>query len=365
MNFENIDFLNIGSFFLSSGGGFESHSGKLALRQQVRGDVQVIPLTALKSDDLVVMLAYMGSPLVESEKNFNVSHFSKLIEKINSVLEKKFTVFGLWGIAGGTPFFPIYFSSLFEIPILDADLTGRCFPELQMISTQLSGIYPKKAFISNLAGDILEIECNNFNALEKHARRIAVSSGGMCLIVPQILTGEEAKRGLIPGTLTKALTIGQIIQDTRHLECEEACSAIVDYTKGTFWGIGGIMSIDGYLSNLPRPFNRRIVMKNLKEGKTWEVLMANEYDLLLENGKIVGEVPDIITLCDMHTREPLTIRGLHENRNVAIFTTPAPALWYTEKGLALVRTKEHERGRNALCGLGGLNEQASELEKIA
>ena len=367
MKIVDEEILRAGSHFLGSGGGLDFEISKLMLRDQmkVRSSV-VITLDSLKSDDCIVVISYMGCPTIEAEKNFNISHTRKLIEKIEYISQRKINAFAMWGVAGGGAFLPIFMSSYFEIPIIDADLTGRCFPALQMLSTNMVDIAPLKFFISNLMGNFFEIECDNFFALERHARQITVSSGGACLIAPQILTGEEAKRGLIPGSLTKALTIGQIIQDTRHLECEEACKAIVDYTKGTFWGMGGIMSIDGYLSNLPRPFNRRIVMKDWRAGKVWEVLMANEYDVLIENGKVVAEVPDIISLCDMETREPLTIRQLHDNRNIAIMTSPAPDIWYTERGLALVRTKEHMQGRNALCSLGSsVHESAAELGKIA
>lgn len=341
----NLDIVRQGSHFLGSGGGVECVLTKAMLASKLtKKPVHVVQIDCLMDHDVIVPLIILGCPTIEAEKNYNVRHFMQLIERVH---ERPITAIVPVSIGGGTLFVPFFVAACLDVPVIDGDCLGRCFPSLQMLSTNMADVLPKKAFISNVMGDVFEIECHDFHALERHARRIAVSSGGICTIIPQILTGEEAKRGLIPGTLTQAMTIGKIIQDTQDLECEEACAAIVDYTKGTFVGIGGIMSIDGYTSSLPLPFHKRIVMKNLKEGRTWEVLMANEFDLLLENGEIIAEVPDIISLCDMHTREPLTIRQLHLNRNIAICTMPAPALWYTEKGLALVRTKEHLEGRDA------------------
>lgn len=348
---DDVEQLGIGSHFLGSGGGEEFLFTQHVFESQIiKNSVKVVTLNDLSDDALVVPIVCLGNGTVIAEKNYNFSHFIKLIKKIEDICNRKIDVVTALSIGGGTVFSPVFMASYFELPVVDADCAGRCFPQLQMLSTNMADIQPKKAFISNVMGDIIEIQCNNFYNLERHARQAAVSSGGSCLIIPQILTGEEAKRGLIPGTLTKAMTIGQIIQDTRNLDCATACGILSEYTKGTFVGIGGIVSHEGCL-NLPRPFKRRIVLKNIEEGRVWEVWMDDEFNLLFENGKIIAEVPDIITLCDMNTREPLTIRQLHVHRNIAICTMKAPDIWYTEKGMALVRTKQHIKGRNDICGL--------------
>lgn len=359
MNKMDANTLRLGSFFLASGGGFESFLGQLMFQKQLeKNQARIISLDSLKSDELVVAISYMGCPAIEAEKTYSFSHFEKIIEKMTLSFQKKIRTICMWSVAGGGSFVPIFLSSHFDISVLDADLTGRCFPELQMISTNLADIPTKKAYGTNLMGDMFEIECRNYQALERHARQLTISSGGSCLVIPHVLTGEEAKRGLIAGSLTKALTIGQIIQDTHDLGTEEACGMITEYTKGKFVGVGGVVCSSGL--NLPHPFTRHIVIKNAEEDRTWEIWMENEFNLLFENGELIAEVPDIITLCDVWTREPLTINQLHLNENVAILTTPAPDIWYTERGLALVRTQDHQAGKIAICG-----PSLSVLKKIA
>lgn len=326
--------LVLGSFFLGSGGGFESPSaGLFTLRQLMLRPAPVVSLSSLADQDCVVLCTFFGSATVEIEKNQNVSCFEKLLEVIKKDQKREITAFVAPGIAGGVPSAPIFLASYFDIPILDADCAGRCFSELQTISTHVAGIYPKKAFMTNAVGDFFEIECNDFSALERHARRITVSSGGACIIVPQILTGEEAKRALIPGTLTQALTIGEILHETRDL------NAVMDYTGGRVVGTGGVMSISGI--TLPDPFRKRIIIKNAEEGKTWDVYMGNEFDLIFENGECIAEVPDIITICNAYTREPLTFKYLMKNSNVTICVMKAPELWYSGKGLALAQSEEY------------------------
>lgn len=351
--------LKLGSYFLSAGGGFESSGSHLfALHQLLEREVSVLSVESLNHDDCVVLFSFLGGASLEAEKNHNRLYFERLIQRVRKTQKKEIAAIVTLGVGGGVPFLPVFLSSHFNIPLLDADCAGRCFSSLQMISTHFAGIMPKKAFVANVMGEFFEIECKTFRALERHARRLTNSSGGLCIIVPQVLTGEEAKRGLITGTLTQAMTIGQIIQDTQCLSMEEACGVITEYTKGKFIGVGKVVQTRGL--DLPHPFTKHIVIKNEEEDRTWEIWMDNEFNLLFENGVLVAEVPDIVALCDVCTREPLTINQLRLSENVVILTMPAPDIWYTEKGLALVRTKDHQDGKIALCGPA-----SSVLKKIA
>lgn len=340
---DHLNSLNLGSHFLGAGGGEESPNTKMLAEQQLKKhSVPCEILENLAPDALVLIVSFFGSPGVEDEKMSNMFHIDLLLEKVEEIFNKPASAVVALGIGGGTVFLPLLIAARSKLPILDADCFGRCFPQLQMISTNLLGFAPKQAFVTNLMGDVITIESTRFHALERHARQIAISSGGACLIVPQVLTGEEAKRGLIAGSLTRALTIGQIIEETRDL------NAVMEYTGGTFVGIGGVTLSTGF--GLPETFKRRIILKNAEEKRVWEIWMDNEYNLLFENGELIAEVPDIITLCNPDTCEPLTLGQLYLHANVAICVTKAPDVWYSEKGLALVRPKRHQEGKAFLCG---------------
>lgn len=346
---DHIRSLSIGSNFLGSGGGEESFFTQRLLEcRLVDCSIQTVSLLDLGNDDLVALMVFLGSGIVLAEKNYGLARFMELFQKIEDVYEKKIDVVAALSIGGGSVFAPAFVASHLNIPLLDADCFGRTLPLLQMMSTNFVSMFPQKAFITNEKGDMLTVECDSFQDLERHARQITMSSGGLCLIVPQVLTGEEAKRGMIAGSLTRVFTIGQLIQDTHDLGVEEACGIITEYTKGKFIGVGGVVHSSGL--NLPHPFRRHIVIKNAQEDRTWEIWMENEFNLLFENGALIAEVPDIITLCDVWTREPLPLNQLLLNENVVILTTPASDIWYTESGLALVRTQDHQAGKVALCG---------------
>lgn len=341
ISLDNAGQLGIGSHFLASGGGDSfSFTQDLFKNQMMKGSISIADI--INDDVLIAPLVCLGNDMVLAEKNYNLPPFLKLFEKIESVYNRKIDIIAALSIGGGTVFAPAFVASCLNVPLLDADCYGRTFSEMSMISTNLAGIPPKKAFIVNLMGDIVTIECSRFPALERHARQIVISSGGLCLIVPQVLTGEEAKRGLIAGSLTKALTIGKIIEETHDL------NAVMEYTGGRLVGVGGVMLSTGL--GLPAHFKRRIIIRDTSKERTWEIWMDNEFNMLFENGEMIAEVPDIITLCDPETAEPLTIGQLYLHANVAICAMPAPDVWYSEKGLALARSKRHVEGKIVLCG---------------
>lgn len=335
--------LAIGSRFLASGGGesslFSQHSFQSETSQE---ETHIINIDSIKNDSLIVPMVCIGNDIILAEKNFNISHFVGLFQKIEETYGKKVDAIAALSMGGGTIFAPAFVASRLNIPLLDADCYGRTFSEMSMISTNLAGIPPKKAFITNMMGDIVTIECSLFPALDRHARQVTISSGGRCIIVPQVLTGEEAKRGLIAGSLTKALTIGKIIEETHDL------NAVMEYTGGKLVGVGGVILSTGL--GLPPQFKRRIIIRDTSKERTWEIWMDNEFNMLFENGEMIAEVPDIITLCDPETAEPLTIGQLYLHANVAICAMPAPDVWYSEKGLALARSKRHVEGKIVLCG---------------
>lgn len=342
---QDITALEIGSNFFGSGGGIASLYSKLLARQQIdKRAVDCISLSSLNADDLILPIIVMGCPTIGSEQIFNVTHFEQLIRTIETLYQRPISALAMVSVGGGLPFIPLFLSSFLNIPLLDADLAGRCFSELQMLSTNLAKIPLKKAFMVNSMGHTFEIACDNFEDLEAYARQITLASGGICTIIPHVLTGEEAKKGMIPGTLTKALSIGKIIQETKDI------NALLKSTNGKLVGIGGIVSVDSI--GLPDPFTMRIVVRNFAEKKEWQIYMVNEYDLLLENGRCINEVPDIIAICNPHTGEPSMFNRLCCcGINVAIVTLTAPEIWYTEEGLSLIRSERHRQGKDKIvCG---------------
>ena len=61
-----------------------------------------------------------------------------------------------------------------------------------------------------------------------------------------------------------------------------------------------------------------------------------EYLLALEDGAVAAAVPDIISVLSAETGEPIAPEALRHGWEVAVVALPAPDVWRSARGLALV-----------------------------
>ncbi len=341
IQFEDIKHLNLGSLFLSAGGGEETRDAKFLCYTQTRkSPINLVQLANIENSALVAIITFMGSPTVESEKNISSIQFNNILKQAKNIMNEQISYIVPLGIGGATVFIPMFFAGMANLPILDADCFGRCFSYLYLESPNLFQVPASVSFMTNFDGEVFILDCRKRPSnIEKHARRLANASHGACLIIPHVITGEQAKKSLIPGTITQALTIGKLIEEKRSFE------AITEYTKGKFWGMAGIVRIDKF-GVKKRPFNLRFILEGMYDDRRFELYLENEFFLLFEDGECIAEAPDIVTLCHPFTCEPIPVTSLIVGTMVGICTMKAPDIWYTERGLSLVRNKLYNKSRD-------------------
>ena len=216
MNFSYDDILPLarGAAFLGSGGGGNTDYADLLLKKQIRkyGSIRMIDFFDLNDDDIVVPIGFMGAPLVEKEKLCGTKELISLIDRIEKMYGKNIAALCPAEIGGSNAFTPLFIAAQRNIPVLDADMLGRAFPELSMVSTHAQGIFPEITFMADSFGNIIEIRCSDFFRLEEYARAITVACGSSSALVIQVLTGKQVKKGaLIQKSLSNALQIGRVL----------------------------------------------------------------------------------------------------------------------------------------------------------
>ena len=94
---------------------------------------------------------------------------------------------------------------------------GRAFPELQMDTFCIYGVPPTPSAISDIRGHIAVFDhIDDARDLERYARQVTVQMGeGPGPPGPQ-MSGAEAKRTAIPGTLTFAVLLGEAVLAARQ-----------------------------------------------------------------------------------------------------------------------------------------------------
>lgn len=325
--------LALGSAILGSGGGGDPSYDKMMAQWQFEkyGPVKLLKVENLTPEDLVVPVAFMGAPLVGIEKLPSGKEFLKVITSIEKYIGKKATVLMPMEIGGGNAFTPFFVASQLGLPVLDADMLGRAFPELQMSSCHLNDICPAPAFLADSLGKTVILESGDSFAIEKLARHLTVAMGSCSALAMYLMSGIEASTTVVPGSISQAIHIGEIIAQSQQ-EGKDPLKPLLKAMSGACLGSGKITDIDQVVSE--GFLKGKVLVKN--EQETFEVLYQNEYLMASCNGVCLATTPDILMLLEQESGTPLTSESLQYGIQVNLIALPSPPLWQTPKGLAAV-----------------------------
>ncbi|MBI2810084.1 MAG: DUF917 domain-containing protein [Candidatus Melainabacteria bacterium] len=326
---EELEDLAWGAAILGSGGGGDTAYDFMIAKEAIAAvkKVPLLTLEELNGDELIVSMEFIGAPLVYLEKFPSGREF----ETILSLIEKRFgrkpsAVFPA-EIGGGNAFPPIYVAAKWGIPLLDADMLGRAFPELQMCSCALKGISSSPAFIADALGNGCTLEIAEPLALERISRQITVAMGSIAGFSSYPMSGHEAKKALIPGSVSRAVQIGKLMRIT-----SDPISALLEQEKGERLITGTITEIDQIVEG---GFLKGFVTVS-DDQRTVRIDYQNEYLIAKEGETMLAATPDILTLLDADSGQPIASEALRYGLRVVLICLPSPAIWKTPEGFALV-----------------------------
>jgi uncharacterized protein len=330
---QDLDNLALGAALLGSGGGGNPHYELMVARYYLErsGPVSLIALEDLTPSDIVVPVAFMGAPLISLEKISNGTEFLTIFSLIERFLGKKPTALMAAEIGGANAFTPLIVSCMTGLPVVDADLLGRAFPELQMSSANLYNVPAAPAFIADTLGNATIITTDSSFTLESVARAITVAYGSSAALAAYIMDGSQAQRATVSGTVTQALGLGSLITQARAQK-QDPLAALVAHGQAQLIGEGTIVDINQEIKN--GFLCGSVTIKNEQQELTLEY--RNENLLARIGDTVIATTPDIIIPLDSQTGTPLTSESLAYGIKVGVVVVPAPALWQTNEGLGLV-----------------------------
>ncbi|MBA4696092.1 MAG: DUF917 domain-containing protein [Legionella sp.] len=329
-----LDSMALGASLLGSGGGGNpKYSVLTANHLLTNSPVNLLSLNELDDNDLVVPIGFMGAPLVGLEKLRSQLELETIIRLIEKDLGRMPSALSVTEIGGSNAFTPFYIAGKLGLPIVDADLIGRAFPELQMITTSVHGVKPNACYMSDSFGNTVTLRCSDLKTVEKYARQMTVSFGSSAAIVLHVLTGKEAKKVMINGSISTACALGKAIQKARA-EHTRPIDEIMKHAEGSTWlGSGTIVDIDQYIES---GFLQGTVTIQGSKPLPWLIKFQNEYLFVEYDKNNIAATPDIIALLDAETGTPITSESLSYGLRVDILILKSPAIWYSKPGLEIV-----------------------------
>jgi DUF917 family protein len=330
---DDLENLKVGSAILGSGGGGDPSYAHLMTKYLMEryGPISVISMEELEEEDFIVPLSIMGAPLINMERIPSGRELDTLLKTIEKTVRRKPTVLMAAEMGGANAFTPLLIAAKWGLRVLDADMIGRAFPELQMSSCYLKKLKSTPAVMADCLGNTVVIETGDAHMLEKLARAVTVAMGSSSAIGFYLMHAPEIQGAVIPGTLSRALMLGRAVIQARE-EGKDPVSACVEAAGGALLGKGTLIDIDqsvreGFLQGSATIVN---------QGEKIKVDYQNEYLLAKSEETIIASTPDLLVLMEENSGTPLTSDALRYGLQVALIAIPAPEIWRTPEGLKLV-----------------------------
>lgn len=334
---DDLDDIAVGGAILGTGGGGDPYIGKLMAREAIRrnGPVRLIDVDEVDDDDWVVPACMMGAPTVMNEKLPQGDEIVIAFRKLEAYLGRPIAAI-LCAEAGGlNSTMPFVVGAQTGLPVVDGDGMGRAFPELQMVTFTLHGVSATPMVLADDKGNSIILDTIDNHWTERLARSATVDMGGAALLAFYPMTGATAKKAAIRRTLTLATDLGRTLRRSRAkhsdpvLAMQERLGALPlfrgrvrDVERRTVGGFArGETTIEGLGSD---------------KGSTLSLDFQNEFLIARRDDVVLATTPDLITLLDVDTGDPITTESLRFGLRVAALGIPCTPQWRSSGGIELV-----------------------------
>jgi DUF917 family protein len=338
---EDLEAFGLGACLLGAGGGGDPYVGRLILERELRDgkSLTIIELDALDDEALVVPVCLMGAPTVMIEKVPSVEALEIALQAMEKRLGRKADALIPLEIGGINSTVPLVLGARLGLPVVNADGMGRAFPEIQMVTFGIYGNDISPIVLVNEAGHVVEVTSQSNLAGERLGRSIVAEMGGTAHVALYPMTGAQVKATAIPDTLTLALDIGWAMLGAGDASAEQnliAALGSLDQPRKVR------VLFEGKVADVRREtkggFNvGNVVIERLRgSSEKLEVVFQNENLVAYLNGAAIATTPDIITVVDSETAEPITTEGLKFGQRVKVLGISVPPMMCSDEALAVV-----------------------------
>lgn len=331
---DSVRALAVGAGIFGAGGGGDTraatHMAEIAIGSS--GAVTLVDLDDLPDDGTIMPLGMVGAPTILAEKLVNGNEGQVLREHTERLHEKSLTAIMCFEMGGVNAVLPLVWAAQARLPVVDADLMGRAFPELQMTTAHLAGLSAAPAVLTDERRNVVTFESISNNWAERMARDIVTTFGGSGFAAIYAMSVAEAKGAVVRRSLSRAMEVGRRLEESR----DDPIGSLTDH-------LNGVVLLTGKIGDVERRtgggFVRgSVVVEGLEgdHGRLLRVEFQNENLVALEEGAVVATVPDIISILDSHTGRAVTTEHLRYGQRVDVIAFPCDPLWRSREGLQIV-----------------------------
>lgn len=325
-----------GAAILGTGGGGDPYVGEMLARRAVEthGPVPLVSIDEVADDARIATVACLGAPTILREKLPAGTEGSTAFRALESYLGASFTHVLPVEVGGLNSMIPVAVAAEMGLPLIDADLMGRAFPEFQMVLATLAGISGSPLAMADEKGNAGVFSAIDNSWAERFARSVSIDMGAMSFVASYSMTGQQLRTCGVPGTITFAQSLG------------EAARRAVDSVGGPVEvlrvALSAVLLLDGKVTDVNREsrggFSRvicRIQGTGDYAGTELRLHAQNEFLLAEGEGGTRACTPDLLIALESDTGHPITAEEIRYGMRVSLLAAPCDPRWRTEQGLAL------------------------------
>lgn len=331
---EVVPALAAGAAVFGGGGGGDPQLGAYMATHALSdtGPVDLVDLDDLDPEALVLPIAGVGAPTVVQEKILNGSEAQLVRQEMERLFQRPVAALMSAELGGLNGVLPVAWCANAGLPLADADLMGRAFPQLQMVTPHLYGHAISPVVLADERGNVVVFRTVSNEWAEKLVRSATVAMGGSASIGIYPMTVEQARKFAIRRSITRAIEVGQTLLN----RLDDAMETL-EYAAGARLLLRGKIidverrTVDGWAQGT-------VVVEGSDgdAGGLLRIEFQNENLVALRDGECVATVPDIITVVDVHTGRPVVTELLRYGQRVAAVALPCDPVWRSEHALEVV-----------------------------
>ncbi|MDB6044765.1 MAG: hypothetical protein JWM63_3316 [Gammaproteobacteria bacterium] len=337
---EELSALSLGAAILGTGGGGDPYLGRLAAQREIErhGAPELIQVHDLPDDALVVPIAMGGAPAIGLEKLLSEPFAETPVRRLESYLGRKVDAVAPLEIGGVNALIPIMAASRLGIPVVDGDSMGRAFPTLDNTTFNILGLSASPVVVTNEHGDAVIVDVKQNHRAELLSRAAITGLGGATCSTLYPMSGADAKRALLPNTLSFALAVGRAVERARDSGTDpfDALGAALRTFDPTLHVrllfAGTVVDVGRTIAGGFNTGHARLRGSDDWTGET-ELTFQNEYLRMTRNGRLLAIVPDLICCLDSDTADAATCETLRYGQRLKVFGISCAPIMRTSAGL--------------------------------
>jgi DUF917 family protein len=304
-----------------------------ALREH--GPVRLIDPQDVPDGALVLPVGMMGAPTVMVEKLPAGHETAAVIDALQEYLGRKTFAVMPTEAGGINSTIAIVVAAARGLPLVDADLVGRAFPELQMCTPSLFGTPATPLALADDKGNQLIVTTFDNRWAERIARAATIEMGAWSMVSLYPMDGRAVKTQCIQRSVTLLIAIGEAWRRATALH-QDPIAAVRRATGGLDIWRGKIEDVSRRTVGGFARGELQVAGTGPYSGRTLTIGFQNEFLIARAGEEILATTPDLITLLDAELGEPITTESMRYGFRVTALAIPGDPHWRSPAGIAVV-----------------------------